>query len=115
MAYRNTAVKTSACLLIGAGLLMPTTLMAAKPDPGRALSLEFCQACHFYEGTNQAGNVAPPLVGMKGRFPDRKRLYQIIHDPIKVLGRDTMMPPFGRNGLMNETQINTLIDFLYTL
>ena len=82
---------------------------------GKRLTLEFCQACHQYAGTEQAGTVAPPLVGMKARFPDRKKLHNIIYDPQMAIKKDTMMPPFGRNGLIAKDEIEKVIDFLYTL
>ena len=82
---------------------------------GKKLTLEFCQACHQYQGTEQAGTVAPPLIGMKQRFPNRQTLFNIIYDPHKNLSKDTMMPPFGRNELLVEDEIERVIDFLYTL
>jgi len=82
---------------------------------GKRLTLEFCQACHQYAGTDQAGTVAPPLVGMKARFPDRKKLHSIIYDPQAAMNKDTMMPPFGRNELLVDGEIEKIIDFLYTL
>ena len=96
------------------------SLYAAEPDKnkikeGQQLALKFCQACHNYQGTEQAGTVAPPLLGMKSRFPDRKKLYNIIYDPHATLKSDTMMPPFGRNELMAKDEIEKVIDFLYTL
>ena len=95
-------------------------LSAAEPGKenvaeGKRLTLEFCQACHQYAGTEQAGTVAPPLQGMKARFPDRKKLYSIIYDPQKAIREDTMMPPFGRNELLAKDEIEKVIDFLYTL
>lgn len=82
---------------------------------GKQLTLKFCQACHSYTGTDQAGTVAPPLVGIKARFPERKRLYNIIYDPQVAIKKHTMMPPFGRNELMAKEEIEKVIDFLYTL
>jgi len=89
--------------------------LSPNQQKGKKLALEFCQACHQYKGTDQAGTVAPPLKGMKARFPDRQTLYKIIYDPHKNLSKDTMMPPFGRNELLAKDQINRVIDFLYTL
>jgi sulfur-oxidizing protein SoxX len=99
------------------------TAMNAKADEtdkdsvkeGKRLTLEFCQACHNYQGTEQAGTVAPPLLGMKSRFPDRKKLFNIIYDPQVAIKKDTMMPPFGRNELLAKDEIEKVIDFLYTL
>lgn len=84
-------------------------------DEGKKLALEFCQACHHYQGTDQAGTTGPPLLGMKGRFPDRNKLYNIIYDPQIALKPHTMMPPFGRNELLAKDEIEKVIDFLYTL
>ena len=89
--------------------------LSSNQTEGKKLALEFCQACHLYQGTEQAGTVAPPLVGMKQRFPNRKTLFNIIYDPHKSLSKDTMMPPFGRNELMTKDEIEKVIDFLYTL
>jgi len=96
---------------------------AAPPDKktediikeGQQLTLQFCQTCHDYAGTEQAGTVAPPLIGMKARFPDRKKLYNIIYDPQVALKPHTMMPPFGRNELLAKDEIEKVIEFLYTL
>lgn len=82
---------------------------------GQKLALQFCQTCHAYQGTEQAGTVGPPLAGIKARFPDRKKLYDIIYDPQVAIKSDTMMPPFGRNHLMAKDEIEKVIEFLYTL
>jgi len=108
------------CLVVLVSILSGHSLPAGEPDKkaveeGKKLALEFCQACHTYQGTEQAGTVAPPLLGMKARFPDRATLYNIIYDPQLALQPDTMMPPFGRNELLAKDQIEKVIDFLYTL
>lgn len=84
-------------------------------DQGRALALEFCQACHVFKGADQAGTLAPPFVSMQQRFPQRDRLRAIIYDAQKSLKPHTMMPPFGRHGLLDKDQTEQLIDFLYSL
>ena len=102
-------------------LLLTTQIVigAAKAETplmqGKGLTVEFCQACHYFEGTNQAGTVGPPLVAMKVRFPERERLKDVIYDPHRVTKPHSMMPPFGRNGLLDENQIQLIVDFLYTL
>jgi sulfur-oxidizing protein SoxX len=94
---------------------------AAEPEEnknvaeGSKLAQEFCQACHQFAGTEQAGTVAPPLLGMKSRFPQREKLFNIIYDPQTAIKKDTMMPPFGRNELLAKDEIEKVIDFLYTL
>jgi sulfur-oxidizing protein SoxX len=82
---------------------------------GKAIAEALCQACHAFKGADQAGTVAPPFVVMKQRFPERDKLRAIIYDAQKALNPYTMMPPFGRHGLVDETQTEQLIDFLYSL
>ncbi len=106
------------CLLAvitNAGIVSAAEPAKDNVTEGKRLTLEFCQACHQYAGTEQAGTVAPPLLGMKARFPDRKKLFNIIYDPQQAIRKDTMMPPFGRNELLAKDEIEKVIDFLYTL
>ena len=104
--------KTFAFALSVSILLFPALIHAAD---GKSLTLEYCQACHLFTGTNQAGTVAPPLAGMKQRFKDRQQLISIIEDPAKALNKDTMMPPFGKNHLLDQQEISLIVDYLYTL
>lgn len=106
-------------LMTGSLLVSPLGSTAEKPktplEQGQKLAIDFCQACHYFEGTNQAGTVGPPLLAMQPRFPQREKLEKIIYDPQRATKPDTMMPPFGRNGLLDEKQIQLIVDFLYTL
>jgi sulfur-oxidizing protein SoxX len=88
---------------------------ATRLEQGRELAIEYCQACHYFEGTDQAGTVGPPLLAMRARFPEREELEKRIYDPQVAYRPDTMMPPFGRNRLLDEQQIRLIVDFLYTL
>ncbi len=73
-----------------------------------------CLACHHIPGGVSAGNIAPPLVGMKKRFPDKAALRAQIWDP-RVKNPDTSMLPFGAHGILTEQQIDDLVEYLYTL
>ena len=104
-----------ACLILGTQPGVAAEEKTKTPQQvGKELAVTFCQACHYFEGTNQAGTVAPPLTAMKARFPDRNLLRDTIDDP-HVAKPHTMMPPFGRNGLLTDAQIEQIIDFLYGL
>ncbi|TNG01488.1 MAG: sulfur oxidation c-type cytochrome SoxX [Gammaproteobacteria bacterium] len=98
------------------GFLTPSNAIAGKKKAmtGKDLTVKFCQACHQFAGTTQAGTVGPPMVAIKARFPERQKIYDQVYDPHKIKS-DSIMPPFGRNGLLNDKQINLIIDFLYTL
>ncbi|MFZ0256160.1 MAG: sulfur oxidation c-type cytochrome SoxX [Gammaproteobacteria bacterium] len=84
-------------------------------EQGKAKAIELCQACHQFKGADQAGTVGPPLLAMKARFPDPAKLQALIYDAQKASKPYTMMPPFGRNGLVSEQDIEHIIAFLYTL
>ncbi len=73
-----------------------------------------CLTCHMIKGGDSPGTVGPPLNDMKSRFPDRKELTAIIADETKR-NPLTVMPPFRRNLILNDQEIDAIVDFLYTL
>ncbi len=74
-----------------------------------------CLACHAIKGGTQAGNIGPMIVAMKIRYPDRQKLVDKIWGKPGTLVKDSMMPPFGRNGILTDKQINQIVDFIYEL
>ncbi len=73
-----------------------------------------CFTCHNYEGAHLAGNIAPPLVSMKDRFPDKAKLRAQIWDATAA-NPATMMPPFGRHEVLTEKEIDAITEWVYTL
>ena len=73
-----------------------------------------CLACHMIDDGELAGNNGPPLLAMKARFPDREVLFQQIWDPTES-NPYSFMPPFGKHGALTRTEINKIMDYLYTL
>jgi len=73
-----------------------------------------CLACHIIEGGELAGNYGPPLIAMKIRFPDRDVLRAQIWDAA-VKNPDTRMPPFGRNRILTEEEIDLVTDYIQSL
>ena len=73
-----------------------------------------CFACHAYEGVNLPGNIGPPLVAMKARFPDKARLRAQLEDP-QQFNKDTLMPPYGKHEILSAKEIDEIIAWLYTL
>lgn len=95
---------------------------AAATEPARVASgreLAFatrkgnCLACHAIAGGRQMGDIGPPLVDIAARFPDRRVLFDRIWDE-SAYNPVTLMPPFGRHGILSEHEINLIVDFLYT-
>jgi sulfur-oxidizing protein SoxX len=73
-----------------------------------------CLTCHVIKGGDLPGTIGPELKDIKARFPDRNELAAIIFDETKR-NPQTMMPPFGRNRILTEQEINAVVDFLQTL
>ena len=103
--------------LLGAALLGWSAASAAPAD-GQKLAFDRgkgnCLTCHEIKGGPAPGNLGPPLADMKARFPDRKELIAIISDETKR-NPLTVMPPFKRNLILNDKEIEEIVDFLYTL
>ena len=102
-----------------AAALLSAAMAAGAADvaAGRALSFGSdkgnCLACHAIAGGQQMGNIGPPLADIAARFPDREVLFRRIWDET-AYNPATLMPPFGRHGILTATDINLIIDFLYT-
>jgi sulfur-oxidizing protein SoxX len=73
-----------------------------------------CLSCHQIKGGDFPGSIGPPLNGIKTRYPDRNELIAIVSDETKR-NPSTVMPPFGRNRILTEQEINAVVDFLQTL
>jgi sulfur-oxidizing protein SoxX len=73
-----------------------------------------CLSCHEIKGGDLPGTIGPQLNDMKARFPDRNELIAIVTDETKR-NPQTVMPPFGRNLILNEKEISAIVDFLYQL
>jgi len=112
----------SAVTLLGClGLLTPLIASAADDaDIAKGKELAFdrkkgnCLACHQIEGGTLAGNIGPPLVAMKARFPDFEKMKAQITDARKN-NPNTIMIPFGPHGVLTKSEIDLVAKFIYTL
>ena len=73
-----------------------------------------CLTCHVIKGGNLPGTLGPELIDIKAKYPNRDELVAIVFDETKR-NPLTVMPPFGRNRLLTEKEINAVVDFLQTL
>ncbi len=73
-----------------------------------------CLACHQIEGGVLAGNIGPPLIAMKARFPDYDKLRAQISDA-RINNPNTIMIPFGPHAVMSGKEIDLVTKFIYTL
>jgi sulfur-oxidizing protein SoxX len=87
-------------------------------EKGRSIAfnrnLGNCLACHFIAGAELPGNIAPPLIQMKLRFPDRAVLRTQIWDA-STSNAETVMPPYGRHGILTEQELDLVVDFVQQL
>ena len=59
-------------------------------------------------------SASPALAAANDKYPDRKDLVAIVTDETQR-NPQTVMPPFGRNLVLTDDDINAIVDFLYTL
>ncbi len=113
-----------------AGESLPTPKECKKAKPTDAATKGWCTmiirkkgnclACHdvvtkrWPAGLPAAGNIGPPLVSMKSRFPDKAKLRAQIWDAT-VANPTSSMIPFGRHKVISESDIDTIVTFLYTI
>ena len=74
-----------------------------------------CLACHQIPNDPSAvssANIGPPLVAVRQRFPDRALLRNQIWDPT-LRNPKTVMPPFGKHGILTEQEIDLVVAYLY--
>jgi sulfur-oxidizing protein SoxX len=103
-----------------------TLLPAAQADSEGAAMLEEgkkiaftraqgnCLACHYIEGGESPGTIAPPLVAMSSRYPDKAALRAQIWDATEA-NPESSMPPFGRHGILSEEEIDKVTEFIWAL
>ena len=73
-----------------------------------------CLACHSMDDGTLAGNGGPPLIAMKARFPDLSVLKAQIWDATKS-NPNSIMPPFGRHGILSKGEIDKIAAYVHTL
>jgi sulfur-oxidizing protein SoxX len=105
-------------LLIGAVASAPPARAQSAAAEGQKIAFDRgkgnCLTCHEIKGGDLPGTIGPPLKDIKSKYPDRNDLVAIVSDETKR-NPQTVMPPFGRNRILTEQEINAVVDFLQTL
>jgi sulfur-oxidizing protein SoxA len=93
-------------------------------DPAKGKKLVFdrhrggsCLACHAMgqsTASAQVGNVAPDLSQIANAGRTDEWLYNYVYDA-RVYNPDTVMPPWGTDGLYSPSEIRDIVAFLKTL
>ena len=108
----------AAALLIGALASASPALAQSAVSEGQKLAFDRskgnCLTCHEIKGGDLPGTIGPALKDLKSKYPDRNELVAIVTDETKR-NPQTVMPPFGRNRILTEQEINAVVDFLQTL
>ena len=123
LVVKNKTIRAaSAVAVLLGGLVLPLAASAAEGanalDEGKKIAFDRaagnCLACHAIKGGESPGNIGPPLMDMQKRFKDKAALRAQIWDPM-VRNPLTTMPPFGRNQILTEQQLDKVTDFIWTL
>jgi L-cysteine S-thiosulfotransferase len=105
-------------LMIGAALSITTASAQSGAADGQRLAFDRakgnCLSCHQIKGGELPGSIGPALKDIKSKYPDRNDLIAILTDETRR-NPQTAMPPFGRNRILTEQEINAIVDFLETL
>ena len=88
--------------------------LAAGKELAVARAKGNCLACHAFDDGQLPGTIGPPLVHMKLRFPDKAALRAQIWDPT-ARNPDTLMPPYGKHGILSEQEIDLVVDYIHSL
>jgi sulfur-oxidizing protein SoxX len=105
------------CVLV---LTLMLTFEAQADEFAEARAMAFdrkkgnCLACHMIAGGEMPGLVAPPLMMMKQRFPDREVLKEQIWDAT-IRNPESVMPPYGRHGVFTEEELERVVDYIHSL
>jgi sulfur-oxidizing protein SoxX len=112
-------VSVAACLL--GALMVPVASSFAEEaqsaiEQGKEIAFDRkggnCLACHMIATGDLPGNIGPPLVAMAQRYPDKAKLRAQIWDAT-VANPHSSMPPFGRNRILSEKEIDLVTEFIY--
>ena len=123
MRYTAKAISTATSLaaLLGAlSFTMPTVSNADASAIAEGKKIAFnrkkgnCLACHQIEGGSLPGNIGPPLLTMKSRFPDKSKLRAQITDA-RTSNPNTIMPPFGAHEILSKSEIDKVVEFIHSL
>jgi len=116
---KRTAVAVALATLAGA-LVTAQAADAPKGDPaaGKAIAMDRakgnCIACHMIPGGDSPGTIGPALVSIQNRYPSYEKLHAQIYDPT-VANPESAMPPFGKNRILTQQQLDDVTAFIWSL
>ena len=105
-----------------AGALFAATALAADEAEVKKEGKEIafnrrkgnCLACHAIDDGESPGTIGPPLFSMQQRFKSQADLRAQIWDATKR-NPETTMPPFGRHGILSESDLDKVAAYIWSL
>jgi len=95
-----------------------TVVQAGDAEEGKKIAFHRkkgnCLACHAIEGGKLPGNIGPPLINMKQRFPNKADLKAQIGNAT-INNPNSIMPPYGAHKILSESELNKVVEFIYSL
>ncbi len=113
MTGRILSVTLCCCITLFAGLASADAISDGK-NVAFDRKKGNCLACHMISGGSLPGNIGPPLVAMKARYPDKAALRAQIWDAT-AKNPNTIMPPFGKHQILSEKEIDLVTEFIHSL
>ncbi len=112
----------AAVAALGCMLLVSAARAADAPagdvEAGKAIAMDRtkgnCIACHMIPGGQSPGTIGPALVAVQSRYPSIDKLRAQIHDPT-VANALSAMPPFGKNRILTEKELNDVTAYMWSL
>ncbi len=91
---------------------------AAMVEQGKKIAMDRsagnCIACHVIPGGEAPGTIGPPLVAIQARYPSKDKLREQLWDSTQA-NPASAMPPFGKNQILSDEQLNQVVEFVWTL
>lgn len=88
------------------------------PVRGRELALArdkgYCIVCHEMPGETWPGTVGGKVLHFKQHKYQNELVFQQIFDP-RAFNPDSVMPPYGTFGILNEQEIRDIVAYLQSL
>ena len=113
----HSAIKLTVAAAFAAVLSAASAQAQSAAADGQKLAFDRgkgnCLTCHQIKDGDLPGTIGPELKGLKAKY-DRNELIAIVSDETRR-NPLTVMPPFGRNRVLTEQEINAVVDFLQTL
>lgn len=121
MPHKFVTAASAVAIMLSAPIVMSSAANAAEASAvskGKKVAFHRkkgnCLACHAIKGGRLPGNIGPPLVNMKDRFPSKSKLKDQIWDATQN-NPNTIMPPFGKHNILTKDELDLVVEFVYSL